>query len=167
MQEKDILSLVASTLTEEAKTIEIDIVPSTWLQKLLIKKGFLKSKKVYSIKPILVGNRYRISSVANRLPGDTFENGKLNLSKAWEAIEAHTEDFIYVVAVCIQNDRNAPSKRLLESLRWMDDKEFLKILDASLSQVGVTSFMNSIILIKGANVLNVQDPDVTPAAEQE
>lgn len=167
MQEQDILRKVGEALTQKDKTIEIEIKPAGKLQKLLMKKGFLKSKKVFKISPILVGNRYRVSAVAVNLPKDIFQNGKVNLTKAWEAIQKHTDDFIYIVGVCVQNTEKEPSKRLLRSLRWMDDQQFLKILDASLSQAGVTSFMNSIVLISGASVLNVEEPAANPAQEQE
>ncbi|RQO70289.1 hypothetical protein DBR43_19910 [Pedobacter sp. KBW06] len=167
MKEQELLRKVGEALTQKDKTIEIEIKPAGRLQKLLMKKGFLKSKKVFKISPILVGNRYRVSAVAVNLPKDIFQNGKMNLTKAWEAIQKHTDDFIYVVGVCIQNTEKEPSRKLLRSLRWMDDQQFLKILDASLSQAGVTSFMNSIVLISGASVLNVEEPAANPAPEQE
>lgn len=158
MQEKDILSLVGETITDKSKDVEIKIWPRNWLHKFLIKKGFMKSIKVYEITNILVGNRLRVSSIAVKLPKDTFNNGKLNTAKAWEAVNKHTNDFLYVVAVCIENRKAEPAKALIEKLRWMPDVEFMKLLDASLTMADVPSFMKSIIWINGQSVLNVPEP---------
>lgn len=167
MQEIDVLSLVGEAVTEKPKDVDINIHPRNWLHKFLMKKGLMKSIKVYEVTPILVGNRERVSSIAVKLPKDTFENGKLNTSKAWEAVNKHTDGFLYVVAVCIENRKSEPSKALIERLRWMPDVEFMKLLDASLTQANVPNFIKSIIWINGQSVLNVQEPvETAPPVEE-
>jgi len=169
MNIQDTLSLAADIITEKSTEVPIKIRPKNRLHKFLMKKGFMKSIKVYEITPILVGNRLRVSSVAVKLPKDTWEHGKLNLMKAWQATNDHTSGFLYVVAVCIENRKAEPSKALIEELRWMPDEEFMKLLDASLTMAGVPNFMKSIILISGQSVLNVPEPveTVKPAKEQD
>lgn len=168
----NILETVAAagdTITEKSTPVNISIRPKNWIHKILMKKGFMKSERVYDITPILVGNRKRVSAIAVRLPKDTFENGKLNLVKAWQAINDHTDDFLTVVAICIENRKQEPSKELINKLRWMPDEEFMKLLDASLTMAGVPNFMKSIVWISGQSVLNVPEPIPTakPAKEQD
>ncbi|WP_133575170.1 hypothetical protein [Pedobacter metabolipauper] len=169
MNIQDTLSLAADTLTEKTKQVEITIRPKNWLHKYLIKKGFMKSTKIFEITPILVGNRKRVSSIAVRLPKDSWDNGILNTMKAWKAVDDHTDHFIYVVAVCIENRKAEPSKALIEELRWMPDPEFMKLMDASLTMAGLPNFMKSIVWISGQSVLNVPEPEntVKPAKEQD
>lgn len=167
MDEKQILKMVGETLTNKKKPVTIDIPVRNSIHKKLMDWGWLPKTKTYMISPILVGNRYRVSSVAIGLPDDTFDNGVLDFAKAWQAVNDHTEDFIYIVAVCIQNREKEPSNRLLKKLRWINDEDFFKLLDVSLTQAGLPSFMKSIVLIKGQSVLNVPEPAVIPAKEQE
>jgi hypothetical protein len=161
-----ILAEVGRTVVQQPKTVEVDIRPKNWLQKLLIKKGFLKPNKVFTIYPILVGNRFRISTVALNIP-DAIFSPNVEEGEIWKAIKDHTNDLIYVVAVCIQNNKKEPSKALLDYLRWIDDAKFYELLDASLSMIGVPNFTKSIILIRGQNVISGKDADVTPAITPE
>lgn len=168
MTELELLQQEGETVTEKSKTITISNRPKNGIEKLLMKIGLMKRERVFEISPILVGNRLRISARACfDVPENLFVDGILDLEKAWPVIKSRTDDFIYIVAVCIQNNRNEPSKRLLEYLRWTSDEEFFNILDKSLSMAGLKSFMHSIILIKGSSVLNVQEKDVTPVMDPE
>ena len=133
-----------------------------------MKIGLMKRQRVFEIYPILVGNRKRISANACFvLPENLFTDGVLDISKAWEVINKRTDDFVYIVATCIQNNKKEPSKHLIDFLMWIDDQQFFKILDQSLSLAGIESFMKSIILIKGSNVLNVPELAVIPATDPE
>jgi hypothetical protein len=157
-----ILSQVGKTVVQEPKIVEVNIKPKNWLQKLLIKKGFLPSKKVFTIYPVLVGNRLRISSKALNIPDGLFSS-QMEEGEIWKAILAHTDDLIYAVAVCIQNNKKEPSKGLLNYLRWIDDAKFYELLDASLSMANVPNFTKSIILIRGSNVISAPEPVATIA----
>jgi hypothetical protein len=155
-----ILAQVGRTVIQQPKTVEIDIKPKNWFQKLLMKKGFLKSKKVFEIGPVLVGNRYRVAIRSLNIPVGLF-TADYDEVEIMQAIANHTEDLIYVVGVCIQNNSKEPSKALLDYLKWIDDSKFYELLDASLSMLGTTSFMKSTILIKGQNVISAKDSGVS------
>lgn len=161
------LAKVARVFTEKSDPVIVPISPSNFLQRILMKVGLMKSRKVFNINPILVGNRFRVSEVANLIPNDLFENGRISETKAWKAIQDHTDHFIYIVAVCIQNNKKEPSKALMDYLRWIDDRQFFELLDKSLSLAGIELFMKSIILMKGANVLNVPEKAASHAADPE
>lgn len=159
---------VGDVYTEKSTSVTINIRPLNWKESLLMKIGLMKRQRVFKIYPILVGNRKRISANASFvLPENLFNEGKLDIGKAWDVIHARTDDFIYIVATCIQNNRMEPSDHLIDFLTWIDDQEFYKILDKSLSLAGIESFMKSIILTKGSNVLNVRERGVIHAAEQD
>ncbi|WP_316778423.1 hypothetical protein [Pedobacter antarcticus] len=159
---------VGEAYIENAKTVTIQLRPLNRMESLLMKIGLMKRRRVFKIYPILVGNRKRISTRASFvLPENLFTDGTLDISKAWKVIHERTDDFIYIVALCIQNNKKEPSRHLIDFLTWIDDHQFYNILDQSLSLAGIESFMRSIILIKGSNVLNVQEKVVIPAMELE
>lgn len=154
---------VGEVYTEKSKTVTIELRPLNWTESLLMKIGLMKRQRVFEIYPILVGNRKRISTNASFvLPENLFIDGELDLEKAWKVINERSDDLVYIVATCIQNNRKEPSKHLIKFLTWIDDQQFYNILDKSLSLAGIESFMRSIILIKGSNVLNVQEKVATP-----
>jgi len=159
------LSLVGEVITEKSKSVTIKVKPDNLIEKLLMKIGLMKTERVFEISPILVGNRYRVSSVANKIPEDLFDKGRISETKAWKAVQEYTDYFIYIVAVCIQNNKKEPSKALLKYLRWVEDREFFDLLDKSLTLAGVELFMKSIILIKGQSVLNVPEKVATSATD--
>jgi hypothetical protein len=162
----NILAEVGKAIIQEPKTVEIDIKPTTWLQKLLMKKGFLKSKKVFTIDQISVGNRLRVSTRALKIPDGLFS--KFDQGEVHGAIKDYTDDLIYVVAACIENKEKEPSKALMRFLRWeTTDAKFYELLDASLSMLNVPNFTKSIILIRGSNVISAKDADVTSAITPE
>lgn len=167
MEKEDILKMVGETVAQSSKPVVFKIKPKNRLHRYFMKKGLMKSELIFDIQQITVGNRWRFSSKAIKLPKDTFENGKLNLLKAWEAVHNHTDDFLYIAAVCIQNDDREPSKSLIKNLRRLPEGKFLELLELSLNKSGVINFMKSIVLIIGESVLNVQDLDVIPVKDQE
>lgn len=155
---------VGEVFTEKPKTVTIELRPLNWIECVLMKIGLMKRQRVFKIYPILVGNRKRISTNASFvLPENLFIDGELDLEKAWQVVNERTADFVYIVATCIQNNRKEPSKHLIDFLMWIDDQQFYNILDHSLSLAGIESFMKSIILIKGSNVLNVKEKVAKPA----
>ncbi|KEQ31184.1 hypothetical protein N180_02750 [Pedobacter antarcticus 4BY] len=166
MDKKEILRLVGESNTDLPKEFIVNIRPFGIFQRLLMKIGVMKKQRVLEISPILVQNRWRVSTKAVGLPEDLFVNGTFQLNKAWATIKDHNEDFIYIVATCVQNDKREPTKALKDFIRWLPENIFLDMLDVSLSMAGVPNFMNSIILINGSNVLNVKEPDASPATTQ-
>ncbi|WP_256013108.1 hypothetical protein [Desertivirga xinjiangensis] len=154
MEEKNVLSNASGILTDSASDrLEFTIEPKTFLDKLLVKLR-LKKKQImsYELRPILVGNRYKIACKALNIPSSILESGIM--TAIMKGSHDHTDDFIYIAAVAIQNDRNEPSKELLEELRWVDDKTLAVLLDKALSTIDVQAFMKSIILILGAEILS-------------
>jgi hypothetical protein len=167
IEQLESLIKAGEAITEKSELITVIIKPKNWFEKLMMKVGLMKRVKVFEISPILVGNRFRVSTVALKISNDIFTDGKVDVNKCWEAIRLHTDDYLYVVAVCIQNNKNEPSKALIEYLRWLPDNQFFRLLNTSLSMAGLPSFMSSTLLIKGSNVLTAPEKDAIPAKEQE
>jgi len=167
IEQLEALIKVGETITDKSETVTLIIKPKNVFEKLLMRIGLRKRIKVFEISPILVGNRYRISSIALRITQDIFTDGKIDINKCWKAIRQHTDDYLYVVALCIQNNKKEPSKALIEYLRWLPDAEFYRLLNASLSMASIPGFMNSTLLIKGSNVLSVPEKVAKPAKDQD
>lgn len=160
MIEKDILSLAVDTLTEKPLKVSIAVKPNSKLDIMLMKLGLKKKVISYTIRPLVVGNRKRISVRSLRIPNDFLKDG---LVKALMDTE-YIEDCIYAVAVGIQNNRYEPSNRLLKFVEFQfNDTDLYNVLDAIFGKIDLQSFTKSIILIKGSNVLNVPEADVSNA----
>lgn len=155
MTDQEILSKAANSFINNPKEIKIPIEPKNWIERLLIKKGYKKAFAVYPVRKILNGNRFRIASRAVKFPEDILKGKDLH-KMIFESTIAINDDLIYIAAVAVQNDRNEPSKTLLDQLKWVDDSVFADILDKSLSMIDLPAFIRSIVLIQGTENLLIQ-----------
>jgi len=164
MEEQEILSKAAEAVIGKHSGIEInfDVEPKNLLDKVLLRLKLRKPKTLnYQLKPLLVGNRLRIAAKAVNFPKSFDFTHWMQL--IYDTSLRYNEDLIYITAVCIQNDRYEPSQVLLRELKWLNDSEFRRILDLALSQLDMQSFIQSIILISGADVLSAKEKVATSA----
>lgn len=149
MEEKDIKKKAIETLIDKEEEIIIPILPKNGFHKLLQKIGLKKKELVFCLRKMLNGNRKRISTRIFDFP--VFENNDTYiLKRVFQLTVEHQDDLNYVVAVALQNDRNEPSKELLDAVQWLDDERFAYILEKSISTINIENFYRSIILISGA-----------------
>lgn len=165
MPQKNVLSRVGEVITDQSKSLTINIVPANFIHQLLIGMRLMKSTITYKITPILVGNMFRVSTRAVKIPKVLFTQ-EYDIADIHEVADSYKEDLLYILAVCIQNNRDEPSSQLLNSLKWMKQSEFSTLLEYALLELGIRDFMKSIILIRGANVITAKDADVKPAKVQ-
>lgn len=153
MDENEIYKKAAESFTEKPTLeVEVNIEPENRWHKLLMLLRIKPKTIKYTLRPTLVGNRVRIASRALLFPKEAFKSGNV-LNELWELSIDNNEDLIYIAAVALQNDRNEPSEFLLKELKWVDDKVLFGILDKSLSQIDLQSFMKSTILIVGTEMM--------------
>jgi hypothetical protein len=147
--------------SETSETLKVDVKNQpalTWWDKVLIKYGRKQKPKEFhefEIRPMLVGNRYRISTRVEGIPEEVLKTDfvKLLMTPAYITIG------IYCAAVGIQNDEHEPDEELLNIIRYQfDDTDLFHALDKIFKTIAVKDFINSIILMKGTSVLNVQEP---------
>jgi len=136
------------TFLDELETIQIPVLPKNkfhvFLQKLGIKKKLLK----YNLGKLRVGNRERIAVRLFDFPEEIM-NDTVLIKRVFQLTKDHHKDMIYCVAVALQNDRNEPSKQLIEALNWIDEELFSYVLDKSLSSIDLPNFFKSIVMLTG------------------
>lgn len=148
MEEKDIKKKAIETLIDQGEEIRIPILPKNLFHKILQRIGLKKKELVFCLRKIRVGNRERIAAKLFDFP--EFERDDTYIYKrVFQLTVEHQEVLNYVVAVALQNDRNEPSKELLEAVKWIDDKLFTYILDQSISAIDIENFLSTIVVVSG------------------
>src|SRR4051812_45965492 len=99
MEKNKTLAEVADTVVAKAVEFEITIRPRNWLHKWLQEKNLKPTKKLFSIRPIVLGSLLRISKLL--LTVDTKNLQKINLDVLHKMVEAHVEVCIEVLAVAV------------------------------------------------------------------
>lgn len=151
MDEKEVSSKAAEVITDKPLTVTVPLKNLKWYDPILIKLKLKKPIHNFVIKPLLVGNRYRIAARVVLIPDDILQNG---IVKALMN-PAYANDCVYAVAVGIQNNEFEPSESLLNLVRYQfNDTDLFNVLDVIFATIPVQDFMNSTILLKGADVLN-------------
>jgi hypothetical protein len=144
--------VVDSTLdTPMHITVELNHGSAFW--KLLQKWGIRPVKRVFEFTPITTGNLIRISRILLRIDPDIMDAKRL-LESTYKALATHGDDICEVVAIAIANSKAGPSKSLVSLVRdEFTPKELLSVLSLTLNRMNVSDFVNSIILMRGLNVL--------------
>ncbi len=150
MIENEVLTKEVDVLTSKEVIIKIDV--NAHNDKL---GGGVNPKEYrFKIRPIVVGNIYRISSRILQIPSDVFDKSLFETFLLTSS--AHLDDLIYIIAVAVQNNHKEPSDELLNIIRWnFTPEDFKLVLEVVLSQIQVESFLSSIISIKTMNVIRM------------
>jgi len=155
MADSNVLSKVADATLQQPVLIEVDIIPINIVHRYLQRWKLLPCKRRFTIRPICFGSLIRISRLILSIDVSVFDLKNL-LDSNYKAIEQHAGTMAEVVAVAIQNDRHEPSRHLVNFiLRNFTAQEMQKVMAIVLQQMNVTSFMTSIISMRGMNVLDV------------
>jgi hypothetical protein len=151
----NVLQNVASTVVSEGVTLVVDI-RRKWWEKLLRRP----SQRVFHIHPITLGSLVQISK--RLLSIDTNISDMKNLLEMnYHLMEDHTRTAAEVVAIAIHNKPGEPPAALVRFIiNTFTAKEVFSTLSIVIKQMDVTSFMSSIILVKGGmNVIEMSPKD--------
>ena len=169
MKDNKVLSDIASTLTGKPRAeVTIPIAPrpvprwKKYCYRLLRKRIPQTSQKhrKFLIYPCKVGNMYRIAGRAALLP-EEMRDGTLSAA-ILPLINLHLKDMVYIIAAGIQNNHQEPEPDLMEFIEENFDAEDLyQTLFPVLENMGMQSFLNSIVLAKGT--VNILRPVTSPA----
>lgn len=151
MDKNTVFSNVGDALTSKPLKVKVPLKNLNFFDRILIKAGVKKDHRTFEIKPLLVGNRYRISSRVVHIPDDMFKSGFVSALLN----PRYVKDYIYCVAVGIKNSRREPSKKLLDFIEFQfDDRDLYLVLTAIFDSIPVKDFINSTVILKGSNVLS-------------
>jgi hypothetical protein len=162
IDENDVLKKVGEAITEKPICIEFN------LDKPLTENGEKVLK--YSLKPIKVGNMYRIATQVRQIPDELLKELRIDaLSVIMDAIFDHIDKLIYIVAVGLQNNADEPDEGLIQLIRKeFDIIDIVKVYNAIMVQMNLKGFITSIILIKGADILKISDErKMSPKSQEE
>lgn len=163
---KETLEQVSDATLEQPVTITVDVIPQYWLEQKLQQWGLLPKKRVFTLRPIYLGTLIKISkillSLDLKLPEtDAGNSGGKLLEANYQAIEKHGESLAIIVAYAIRNTNRRVDRRLVRFiLQNFTSKELMGVLSLVLKQMNLTSFMTSIISVRGLNVL--ESPKAAP-----
>ena len=147
--EDSIRSLAGETLIGREPfsiTIPIEEPKRTFLQWL--RGEALVTERTFVIKACKVGNMFRIASKALTLPNEISQG---DLSEAvLPLFNDHLPTIRYIVAAAIQNNKHEPATELINFITdHFDHEDLYKCMSYALDNIGLDSFLNSIVLIRG------------------
>ncbi|MBC7948653.1 MAG: hypothetical protein H7Y42_12270 [Chitinophagaceae bacterium] len=150
---KETLNAVPDAINQKSIKFEIDILTRNRFHAFLQKRGWAPTKRSYEIRPIVLGNLLRISKLLLTIDPAEFSGGNF-ISTSHLLIANHTDTLAKIVAIGVQNSRNEPSEELVSTIRDnLTSGELIGLLNGVMKQMDLNSFIGSIILIKGLNVL--------------
>lgn len=147
-EELEIKKKAIKSYIDASEMISIPVLPRNKFHAFLQNIGISKKVLTYKLRKMRVGNRERIAIRLFDFP-DTVYDDTYVLKRAFTLTKNHHKDMVYCVAVALQNDRNEPSKELLEALNWIDEELFSYVLDKSLSSIDLPNFFKSIVDLTG------------------
>lgn len=145
---EEIKKKAIETFIDKSEEIIIPILPKNWFHKILQKVGLKKKELIFTLRKMRNGNRERISPKLFDFPEFDRDDTYI-LKKVFQLTVEQQDNLNYFVAVALQNDRNEPSKELLDAVKWIDDEQFAYILEKSIGSIDIENFLKSIILIAG------------------
>lgn len=156
-----VLENVSDTILDKEVTLEVDIYRTRW-EKFLRKP----EKRTFVIKPITLGSLIRISKLL--LTVDlTLDDVQSLLQSTYHSMVDHGETIAKIIAIAIHNQPTEPPKSLVDFIiNNFTAKEMFTTVSIILNKMDVTSFMSSIISIKGMSVLEMQQHASAKAAKQ-
>lgn len=165
MEEREIFSGIAALITDKPKyefTIKI-ANPKTpvrpkrtfldWIRrKPLPPLPPVETERHFVINPCKVGNMYRAAGAAIGLPEEIREGGLAETMIP--ELDKHLGTIVYIVAAAIQNNRNEPSRELLDFIEEnFDNIDLFTAFANSIDGLELQSFMNSIVLARGTTTV--------------
>lgn len=159
------LNRVADAALNEPVKLEIDVKAKNYLHKVLQKIGWLKTKEKFEISGINMGTLIKVSRIVIGIDTSFFTKDNL-LESNFKAMDKYGEDLAKCIAHCIHNKKSEPPQALINFILFnFTSTEMYRVLGIVIKQMDVSSFMSSIISIKGVNILVNPDANVQPVKE--
>lgn len=160
----------ASTILDQAVTFDIDILAINKGHAYLQKKGLLKTKKKFILRPLTLGTLTQISKRMLEIDLESFKGGQL-LEANYKILSQHGRTVAEIVALAVANRKAGAPRGLVDFLLHnLTPKELLTVLNLVHQQMDLRNFMSSIISMRGLNVLespvaNAQNAGTNPTEQ--
>lgn len=162
------LAKAVDALVSEPIKVEVDIHPQSLWEKSLQRLRILPKTKVFVIRPITLGNLARISKLLLSIDISPDQLRDQGISLVYELMSEHSETVSRIVAVAIDNRKEGPSEKLVQFiLHQFTAAEIMSVFSIVVKQMDMKSFMNTIISVRGVNVLEKKSAGVPNAESSE
>ena len=141
----------ADAILEKPVIISVDDPATTWPEKLLVKLRLRKEKRVFHVKPLVLGSLVRISKILlsidkSKLTKEALENKQELFNINFELMQRHSLQMAEVVAIAVTNEKKEPSKDLVNFFLYkLTAKELMAVFTVIMQQMNVQDFISSII----------------------
>lgn len=158
MTENEILSKAADVLVQSSVKIKVDVICTGLIEKYLIKLGLRKKVREFEMKPLTYAKGIRITKLLIEINADIFKKTDNILSTALDAYANHGDKIAKCIAIAIGDGRMAPDKRLVKFFTEnLTPKEGIGIANIIISQLDLSSFMTTIISMKGMSLMKQRE----------
>lgn len=150
---KEIIKQEADALIQEPITLTIDIPAKNRVHKLLQQKKILPVKKVFQVRPLVLGSLIRISKLLADIDVAKIDKEKF-AEVSFELMQGHSETMAKIAAIAVTNEKKEPSKALVNFFLYqLTAKELFSVVQIVLKQMDVQSFLLGIISVRNLNVI--------------
>lgn len=150
---KDTLEKVADTILDNHVTLTVTIEPKSRLDRILMRFGLKEKVKLLEIHPLNFGSMIKISRLLLNIDIEVLKSGNM-LDAVYKIMDTKGDLIAKVLAVAIVNRKKDPPDELINFIKDnFTSQELLHALMIVLKQMDVTSFMSSIVSMRGINLL--------------
>lgn len=150
---KETLQQVSDAILEKQVTLTVTITPKSKLQKLLQRWGMAPKEKLFEIHPLNFGTMIKISRLLLDIDVEVFKKSTM-LDSVYRVLNANGDSIAMIVATAIVNRKKDPDPALVDFIKDnFTAQELLSCVMIVLKQMDVTSFMTSIVSMRGINLL--------------
>ena len=149
----EILNNVADAVIDKPIVFTVDIVAQNMIHRYLLKIGWIKRKKGFEIRCVKMGTLIRISRLLLSIDLSFFNKEKI-VEGNYLAIEKNAQKLAECIALAVHNRESPVPKKLVSFiLANFSTAELYACLLLVIKQMDLSNFMNSIITIRGVNIL--------------
>lgn len=152
-EEKQTLNRVADTLLNEPVEITVDVIsPGRIWWKFWVEP---ERQRVFKIHQITYGNLIRISQMLLNVEVDEGFLTSANLmNNTFQILSKHGDTIARIVATALYNRKDEAPIQLIDFIKSnFSSKEIFEVFSIILRQMDITSFISTIITMKGLSVL--------------
>lgn len=150
---QNILQQKADAILDTPVPIRIPIHARNKYESILQDLNIKPKEKIFHVRPLCLGSLIKISRVMLGMDISVLKDINV-MESSYRAIAGHADAMIRVVAIALVNREEDPPQDLLDLVRReFTSKDLATTLSVILSQMNISSFLNTIISVRGLNVL--------------
>lgn len=158
---KETLKQVADAVLENRITLTVTVEPRTKKDRFLQRIGLMPKERVFDINPLCFGTMIKISRLLLDIDIEIFKKGNM-LDAVYKVLDAQGDSIATIVAMAIVNRKQDPDRSLIEFIKDnFTAQEILQAVMIVVKQMDVTSFMTSIVSMRGLNLLQETSQKMT------